>query len=188
MTPTVNEKTDEQRVATELAIGCLGNGCSIAPARGTQPLCIKDCLRAVPAHRFRGLQPDRKCFSQFEYSRPMARSTQSTRNITVAGTQYHWRASGNDGYISITIWPKGSNGPPISCNLSYHESWKPVRSDVLTSNGDQIVVTNRLIQRILTFAIESHGYDPCKTSGSLDLRCVDSDIDLTDAIRAERKP
>ena len=117
----------------------------------------------------------------------MAHSKKYARNITVAGTQYHWRASGNDGYISITIWPKVRNGPSISCNLSYHESWKQVGSNCLTSNGDQIVVTNRLIARILTFAIASHGYDPCKTPVALNLRCVDSDIDLTDAIRAERK-
>ncbi len=118
----------------------------------------------------------------------MARNTKHARNITVANTEYHWRASGNDGYISITIWPKHSAGSVISCSLSYQESWKPIGAHCLLSNGDQIVVTNRLIQRILLLAIRSHNYDPTEQGGHFNLRCIDSEIDTCDAVRAKRKP
>ena len=117
----------------------------------------------------------------------MARSTKNARNITVAETKYHWRATGDDGYISVTIWPQRGEGPTISCNLSYKETWTPFGDGCRSSNGDQIVVTNRLIRRIVLFAIESHAYDPTEKGGHLKLRCVDSDIDLSDAVRAERQ-
>lgn len=114
----------------------------------------------------------------------MARSSKNARHITVDDTDYRWRASGDNGYASITIWPADTIGPPISCTIPYDETWIPRGDGSFSSAGDQIVVTNRLIRRVVEFAVAKHGYDPTIKSRELNLHCVDSDIDLTDAIRA----
>ncbi len=50
------------------------------------------------------------------------RSHKGSRRILVSGVEFRWRATGNDGYISIGIWPTNNIGPFIQGNLSYHET------------------------------------------------------------------
>jgi len=39
------------------------------------------------------------------------RSQKGSRRIVVRAVEYRWRATGNDGYISIGIWPANNTGP-----------------------------------------------------------------------------
>ncbi len=118
----------------------------------------------------------------------MARSTKNAQHIVVDEVAYHWRATGNDGYITVTIWPANNIGPAILGNIEYHETWiADTERQSYSSAGDQIVITNRIILRIINVALSDHGYDPQTRGKELNLRAMDHLIDWKDAIRATRK-
>ncbi len=103
-------------------------------------------------------------------------------------TEYRWRATGNDGYISIGIWPANSTGPYICGNLRYDETWIGPENGPWTSARDQIVITSRIIRRIIEHAISQHGYDPNVRGAKLRLRNLDHTIQWEDAVRASDNP
>ena len=112
------------------------------------------------------------------------RNSKGSHRIVVQKVEYQWRATGNDGYIGIGIWPTNNVGPFIGGNLRYHETWIENGDGSLSSARDQIVVTNRLIRRIIEHAIAEHGYDPQAKSKGLHLRVLDDVIKWDDAVRA----
>ena len=113
------------------------------------------------------------------------RSTKGTRLITVSGTRYRWRAQGGDECISVGIWPENGVGAYIGGNFGYHNSWLP-RGETLVSPGDHIIVTNRLVRRIIEHAISKHGYDPNLKAKQLHLKAMDELIKWDDAIMVAR--
>jgi hypothetical protein len=52
--------------------------------------------------------------------RTTMRNTKGTHLISVRGTQYRWRAQGDDECISIGIWPEKGLGAYIGGRLGYH--------------------------------------------------------------------
>lgn len=111
------------------------------------------------------------------------RSQKGSRRIVVGAVEYCWRASGDDGYISIGIWPTNNTGPYIQGNLCYHETWIENADGSRSAAGNQIVVTSRIIRRIIEQAITVHGYDPQVRGKELNLRVLDDVIKWDDAIR-----
>jgi hypothetical protein len=112
------------------------------------------------------------------------RSSKGSRHITVGHVEYRWRATGDDGYISIGIWPIKNGGAFIHGNLRYHETWIDNGDGSFSSAGDQIVVTNRLIRRIIEHAIIVHQYDPNVKGKELNLQVLDEVIEWHGAVRA----
>src|SRR5262249_25436485 len=112
------------------------------------------------------------------------RSAKGSRRITVQGVEYRWRARGDDGYMSIGIWPTNSLGPFIRGDLRYHATWTENGDGSSSSAGHQIIVTNRLIKLIIEHAISTHGYDPHNKSKELNLQVLDDEIKWEDAVRA----
>jgi hypothetical protein len=64
-----------------------------------------------------------------------------------------------------------------------YNSWLPQGQGMWVSPGDHIIVTNRLVRRIIEPAISKHGYDPNVKAKQLDLRALDDVIKWDDAIR-----
>jgi hypothetical protein len=116
------------------------------------------------------------------------RSSKGSRRIVVNEVEYRWRATGNDGYISIGIWPSDGIGPFLCGKLRYHESWVNNSDGSLSSTGDQIVITNRIIRRIIEYAIAKYGYTPKAQGNDLNLTVLDHLIPWNDAIRANDTP
>jgi|SRR6516225_8617522 hypothetical protein len=112
------------------------------------------------------------------------RSSKGSHRIVVRGIEYRWRATGNDGYISIGIWPTNNTGPFIQGNIGYHETWLDNGDGSFSSAGDQIVVTNKIIRGIIDHAIAQHQYDPEVTGKELNLKVLDDLIKWDDAVRA----
>jgi hypothetical protein len=112
------------------------------------------------------------------------RSSKGSHRIVVRDAEYRWRATGNDGYIFIGIWPTNNVGPFICGNLRYHETWVGGGNGSLSSNRDQIVITNRLIRRIVEHAITEHRYNPQAKGKEVNLMALDSVIKWDDAVRA----
>lgn len=113
----------------------------------------------------------------------MAKSKKDARNIVVHDVKYRWRATGNDGWISLVIWPDDLPGPPIACSLGYDQTSVPMANGAVALTR-QIVITNRIVRRVIDHAIRDHEYDPRTKGKQLDLRHVDRAVDLSDAVRA----
>jgi hypothetical protein len=116
------------------------------------------------------------------------RRVKGSRRIVVNAAEYRWRAAGNNGYISVGIWPSNNIGPYIHGNLRYDETWIDCGNGALRSAGDQIVVTNRIIQRIIEHAIARHEYNPNAKGPELNLKNLDNAIQWQDAVRASDIP
>ncbi len=113
------------------------------------------------------------------------RSQKESRRIVVSEVEYRWRATGDDGYISIGIWPSNNIGSYIHSNLCYHETWIDHGNGSWSSAGNQIAVTSRIIRRIIKHAKASYGYDPQVRGAELDLRVLDNVVEWGDAIRGK---
>lgn len=114
----------------------------------------------------------------------MTKSKKAARNISVNNIAYHWRATGDDGYINFTIWPQDLPGTTIHGNFSYHDTYNSHGDGSSKSQGDQIVITNRLIRKIILYCLEKEGYDPSQKQKQLNLKNCDQKIDWSEAIRA----
>lgn len=114
----------------------------------------------------------------------MARSAKGSKRIAVRGVEYRWRATGNDGFISVTIWPSNSFGPQIACRFGYHETTVPVDSNRYVLNGDQLIVTNRIVRRIIEYAIDRESYTPDQPGTQLTIFAIEDKIEWSDVVRA----
>jgi len=112
------------------------------------------------------------------------RSSKGSRRIVVEGHEYRWKAKGDDGYISVGIWPTSNIGGYIHGTLPYHQTILDMGNGRWSSARDQIVVTSRLIRRVICHAVAAHDYDPNKKSPELRLGRLDRVIEWDDAIRA----
>ncbi|MEK7486146.1 MAG: hypothetical protein AABZ60_17625, partial [Planctomycetota bacterium] len=111
-------------------------------------------------------------------------SRKKARNIVVDDIAFHWKASGNDGYISISIWPKIGECI-ITATLPYYET-RQNNGDGTYSLKNQIVITNRMVRKIIKFAQENYSFKP-SFKGEIRLKSLDGLILLDDAIRATEK-
>lgn len=113
----------------------------------------------------------------------MAKANKGARHIVVDDIEYRWRATGNDGWIDLTIWPAQDVGAAIHCMFDYHHTLVD-RGDEGTSGEHQLVITNRIVRRVIDHARAEHAYDPRQQAQELDLKQLDARIDLSDAIHA----
>lgn len=111
------------------------------------------------------------------------RSQKGSRKIVIGDVEFRWRATGDDGYISIGIWPTNNVGPFIRGNLCYHETWIDNGDGSYSSAGNQIVVTSRIIRRIIEHAVSVCGYHPQVRGKELNLQVLDDVVKWDDAVR-----
>ncbi|MEM9402384.1 MAG: hypothetical protein AAGA44_07855 [Pseudomonadota bacterium] len=112
----------------------------------------------------------------------MAVNTKGSRRIEVEGTEFRWRATGNDGWISIVVWPTENDRTRLVGSIGYHQEAKRVADGHYTLHN-QIVVTNRLIRRLILH----FGVTPLlEASRQIDAGKLEDIIDFDDAVRAER--
>ena len=116
----------------------------------------------------------------------MAVSKKAARKISVGDVKYRWRATGNDGWISLVVWPHTLAGDKIVCGFGYQQTETPM-ADIKGGFhlSRQLVVTNRLVRRVLEHAL-ANGYDPrTHSKGQLNLGSADALIDTSDAVRGK---
>ena len=115
------------------------------------------------------------------------RSKKGTQRIVFHGVEYRWSARGDDGYIVVGIWPANNVGAYIRGNFKYHETWIKERERYWKSAGDQIVITNRIVRRIIEHVVAEYGYDPQVKGKDVNLKVLDDVIQWDDANRATKK-
>jgi hypothetical protein len=111
------------------------------------------------------------------------RSTRDTHRIVIQNVEYRWHARGDDGYISIGIWPANNVGPYIGGSLRYRLG--KGKAPTLLEHAGQIVVTNRIVRRVIEHALGEHAYDPGVKGEDLYLGVLDDVIRWDDAIRRQ---
>ncbi|NNJ26847.1 hypothetical protein [Alienimonas chondri] len=120
----------------------------------------------------------------------MAERFKGSRRIVVDEVEYRWRANGNDGFISLAIWPASDVGPTIGVGFGYHETidWATDAHGMSRgiSRGDQLVVTNRLVRRVIELAVSDYGYSASEAGPQLQIRYIEAQVDWSDAVRASR--
>lgn len=107
------------------------------------------------------------------------RTKRRSHKIVVNEVEYRWRANLNDEAwsIGIVIWPANGIGSLISG--SFHEALAQSRE----GHFHGIVITNRIIRRVIEHAITHHGYEPLVRNTELNLKKLDDVIRWSDAVR-----
>ena len=138
----------------------------------TRPTAVEKCGYA--ARRDKMIQSPRP-------NRIMAINSKGSRKIVVEGVKFRWRATGTDYDISICLWPKENEQSRVHGRFGYQQRHVPVGNGYRLCN--QLVVTNRLIRRIVLH----YGVDALRT-GDIQIQAgaLDTFIDTHDAIRAEK--
>ncbi len=91
----------------------------------------------------------------------MAVRKKGSRNISVEGHDFKWRATGNDGWISVVLWPVSNEDSRVVATIDYHHDMKQVGEGHFQSQS-QLIVTNRVIRALILHVgvekiLENHG-------------------------------
>ena len=112
----------------------------------------------------------------------MAISKKGSRRIVVEDTEFRWRATGNDGWISVVIWPTSNDQSRVVTTVGYDQSERRISEEAYSLHS-QLVVTNRLIRRLILHL----GVDQIVAeSRQIDVGALENVIDVSDAVRADR--
>lgn len=111
----------------------------------------------------------------------MAVNKKGSRRIVVEDTEFRWRATGNDGWITIVTWPTANDRSRIVARVGYHQEKHQISDDAYSLHG-QLVVTNRLIRKLILH----FGVDRIVSEGTqIDAGALEDIIDISDAVTAE---
>jgi hypothetical protein len=110
----------------------------------------------------------------------MAFTRKNKRRIVVDGHLLYWVASGDDGYISLSLMSDFDPCGKVFASFDYHQILVPKISATgvpYTAIGDQFVITPYIVRQVADLAM-SKGWMPTEKCANLYLGAVDSYIDL----------
>ena len=109
----------------------------------------------------------------------MAINKKGSRKIVVDGHEFRWRATGNDGWITLVLWPVENEDSRLVGQIKYHsnivqtdEGWR--------SATDQAVITNRMVKQVILH----HGVDAVlRNKGQINIGSIKKIYDIENAVR-----
>ncbi|WP_223788200.1 hypothetical protein [Marinicella meishanensis] len=109
----------------------------------------------------------------------MAINKKNSRKIAVEGHDFRWRASGNDGWITVVVWPITNEDSRAVASVGYHHDFYRV-SEGHYSSRSQLVVTNRMIRALILHTgvevlLNNHG--------QIDVGHIEEFYDVENAVR-----
>ena len=112
----------------------------------------------------------------------MALPKKGLRKITVDNFRYAWSATGNDGWISLSIAPLDNLGQLLTTAFGYHskvvgELRRPTGEHIGYSVKQQLLVTPYIIRQIIQTALKK-GWQPAVKGPPFSLPGVEKIIDL----------
>ena len=111
----------------------------------------------------------------------MAVSKKGSRNISVEGYAFKWRATGNDGWITVVVWPDSNENSRAVATIEYHHDMKKINEGHFSSES-QLVVTNRIIRElILHVGVEKL----LKNCGQINVGNIESFYNVENAVRSK---
>ena len=83
----------------------------------------------------------------------MTISKKGSRKIVVNNTEFRWVATGNDGWISVVIWPSDSDNQKLVGTFDYHTEYlnEVNEKGAYVKLKGQILITNRVIREIIDY-------------------------------------
>ena len=112
----------------------------------------------------------------------MAVSKKGSRKIIVNGIEFRWNATGNDGWITVIIWPADRDTIKITGEFGYHDEYMNVPDErgACAKTKGQIIITNRVIREV----IEHVGIENIlNLKGQLNLGNLEDIYDINNALR-----
>ena len=109
----------------------------------------------------------------------MAINKKGSRKIVVDSAEFRWRATGNDGWITIVIWPAMNDESKVIGHVGYHAKYGPEQNGV-RSAIDQIVITNRMVREII---LHIGVGEILENKGQLDIGAIENIFDMDNAVR-----
>lgn len=111
----------------------------------------------------------------------MAVSKKGSRNITVEGHKFRWRAIGNDDLITVLIWPESNERSLLIGSFAYHQKITK-KEEGGYALSEQLIVTNRLIREIILH----YGTDVLIANNKrMDVGALEKIVDISQALRAK---
>ena len=99
------------------------------------------------------------------------------RNITVGNSDYHWMASGNDGYIVVYVEKAEVKGQRLSARFKYHSAYQPPRDWGDRYFRQRMKVTPGIVRQVIELGLEQ-GWKPEEKGLTKNLGFLDTVIDL----------
>ena len=110
----------------------------------------------------------------------MAVNKKGSRKIVVENHEFRWRATGNDDWISIVVWPNDNENSRVVADARYHHDWKKTAEGHYISNS-QAIITNRIIREVILHVGVRKIVDG---TGQLHLGAIEKFYDFKKAIRS----
>lgn len=111
------------------------------------------------------------------------------RHITVGDVRYAWSATGNDGWISLTVCPCEFDGQILCTSFGYQYFPDSRREERHFQTGEVIctsyplnqhkIITPAVVRQVIKYAIK-HGWQP-EDKGLFKLPTLDGVIELANA-------
>lgn len=110
----------------------------------------------------------------------MAFSKKKKRKIVVNDEKYYWSATGNDGWVSLSIMTQIEGSSRLICSFRYHQI--PIEQNTnnaseFTLLTNQFVITPHTVRKVIEYAL-SKGWNPFDKGDDLNLSCIDDFVDL----------
>jgi hypothetical protein len=112
----------------------------------------------------------------------VAINQKGSRKIVVDGHIFRWRATGDDGCISLVIWSVENQDSRLIGWMGYHSYMMPIGVGVYQLTN-QIIITNRVVRTVIL----RYGADNLiKNTGRVNIGSIESLFDIQNAIRAKK--
>ena len=103
------------------------------------------------------------------------------RKITIDNFRYAWSATGNDGWISLSIAPLDDQGQLITTSFVYHSAVTGVSyasdGSKTTHMKQQLIVTPHIVRQVIEYALKQ-GWNPTEKGPQLNFRNIEDKLDL----------
>jgi hypothetical protein len=111
----------------------------------------------------------------------MALPKKGLRKITVGNFRYAWSATGNDGWISLSVAPLDNHGQLVTASFDYHSAVTGISESPdgskITHTKQQLILTPHIVRQVIEYALKE-GWHPTKPGLQLNLRNVEDKLDL----------
>ena len=109
----------------------------------------------------------------------MAVNKKGSRKIVVDDREFRWRATGNDGGISVIIWPTENDSSRVVGKIDYHNDWRKL-NEGHSSSKSQLIVTNRIIREVI---LKIGSEKILNNRGQINIGAIEEIYDIKNAVR-----
>ena len=111
----------------------------------------------------------------------MGINQKGSRKIIVNDQEFRWRATGNDGGITLVLWPIENDNSRLVGEIDYHSSVVKTGEDCYSAIG-QVVITNRMVREVILHYRVNYILE---NKGQINIGALENFFDVSKAVRAQ---